>query len=313
MSDYETTQRRRNIIVGIFVILAMFAFGVMVYKFGDLPVFVGQLKSYPVSVQFPSAPGVQENTPVRFCGYQIGRVTAVKPPKVMEDLKTGKIYHQTIVILSINKAYNRIPADVEVKLMTRGLGSSYIELKEQPYDVNEPAGEFLSAGSLLQGSTGISSEFFPEESQKKLDELVDSVRVLINNSNDIIGDPNNKENLKEILANLSEATGQATKAIEEFRRLSAAGTTVLKSADAGIEKLVTSMVGTSEELSETVKQLRQILVKIDEGRGTAARLINDGRLYENLLDNTEQIQAFLQELRSFIAEAREKGVKIKLK
>ena len=93
----------------------------------------------------------------------------------MKDLKTGRFYHQTVVVLSIDKEYNRIPANVEVKLMTRGLGSSYIELIEQPYDVNEPPKEFLVPGSVLQGSTGVTSEFFPAESQKKLDKLIDSL------------------------------------------------------------------------------------------------------------------------------------------
>jgi len=90
VSDYETTQRRRNIIVGIFVIVAVCAFFWLIFKFGDLPVFVSEWKSFKVRVQFPTAPGVQENTSVRFCGYEIGRVTKVEPPKVLKDLNTGQ-------------------------------------------------------------------------------------------------------------------------------------------------------------------------------------------------------------------------------
>jgi len=285
----------------------------MIFKFGDLPLFVSEWKCFAVTVQFPTAPGVQKNTPVRFCGFQIGRVTNVKPPKVMKDLKTGQFYHQTIVVLSIGKEYSNIPDDVEVKLMTRGLASSYVELKEQPYDVNKRQRDFLAAGSVLQGSTGMTSEFFPEESQKKLEELVDGLRTLIDNANEIIGDPNNKENFKKILANLSLATNQATKTLEEFQKFSAAGTTTLKNADASVEKIVTAMIDTSEELSKTVVELRLVLEKVNRGRGTAARLINDGRFYEGLLENTEQMQVLLQELRSFVAESRDKGLPIKLK
>jgi len=313
VSDYETVQGKRNIIVGIFVIAGICAFFFMIFKFRDLPVFVGGLRSYQVSVQFPTAPGVQENTPVRFCGYQIGRVTQVKPPKVMRDLNTNQFYHQTLVILSIDKKYSDIPADVEAKLMTRGLASSYVELKLKHFDVNQPTGPFLENGSRLQGSTGMTSEFFPEESQKKLEELVDGLKTFISNANDIFGDPNNKENFRTILANLSEATNQATKALEEFQKLSAAGTATLKNADAQIQKVVAVAVNTSDELSEATRQLRLILEKVNNGQGTAARLLNDGRFYENLLENTEQMQALLEQLTSFIAEAREKGVPIKVK
>jgi len=313
VSDYETSQKRRNIVVGLFVVVGLCAISYMIFKFGDLPLFVSEWKCFAVTVQFPTAPGVQKNTPVRFCGFQIGRVTNVKPPKVMKDLKTGQFYHQTIVVLSIGKEYSNIPDDVEVKLMTRGLASSYVELKEQPYDVNKRQRDFLAAGSVLQGSTGMTSEFFPEESQKKLEELVDGLRTLIDNANEIIGDPNNKENFKKILANLSLATNQATKTLEEFQKFSAAGTTTLKNADASVEKIVTAMIDTSEELSKTVVELRLVLEKVNRGRGTAARLINDGRFYEGLLENTEQMQVLLQELRSFVAESRDKGLPIKLK
>jgi ABC-type transporter Mla subunit MlaD len=240
-------------------------------------------------------------------------------PDRREDLVTGLKYYQTMVILSIGKMYVNIPSNVEIKLMTRGLGSSYIELKQTPgkplelLDPNRPGTEFLMDKILLQGSTGITSEFFPEESQKKLDELVDGIIALIANANDVIGSPNNKENLQKILVNLTEASEHAKETIQEFRKFAVAGTTTLKSADAKAEDLVVAMVDTSEEVTKAAAQLRLILEKINSGQGSAARLINDGRFYENLLENTQQIQLLLEELKSFVAQARDKGVPIKLK
>ncbi|MHC4061084.1 MAG: MlaD family protein [Planctomycetota bacterium] len=314
MSDYETTQRRRNVVVGIFVIAAMGALGAMIYKFGDMPGAISRLGSYPVKVQFPTAPGVQRDTPVRFCGYQIGRVTNVKPPQVMKDRKTHKFYHQTLVVLSIDRQFNNIPADVEAKLMTRGLGSSYIELKLTCYDVNEPPGPFLTKNSHLQGSTGMTSEFFPEESQKKLEELVNGIKNFIDNANDIFGDPNSKQNFKAILANLTEATGEATRTMKELQKFSSAGTKALKNADVKVDTLIAAMVDTTEELGKATAELRLILEKVNTGQGSAARLVNDGRFYENLLENTEQIQVLLEKWTAFIDDVNKRGrVPIKLK
>jgi phospholipid/cholesterol/gamma-HCH transport system substrate-binding protein len=324
VSDYETIQRRRNIIVGIFVLVAVCALVWLIFKFGDLPTTVSKISSFSVSVQFPTAPGVQKDTPVRFCGFQIGRVTDVKPPKVMRDLNTGKFYHQTLVVLSIDRNYSDIPSDVEAKLMTRGLGSSYIELKLKHFDANQPTGPVLSKGSLLQGSTGMTSEFFPEESQKKLDDLITSIITLMGNANTIIGDPNNKENLKKSLANLSEASAHVTQTLqdvnetmqkfrdtmERFGKLADAGTSTLKNADAN---LITALADLTEELSKGASQVRLILEKVNSGQGSAGRLLNDGQFYENLLENTQQLQALLEELKSFAAESRKKGVPIKLK
>ena len=313
-------------IVGVFVLIGICALVWLIFKFGDLPSVVTKMGSFEVFVQFPTAPGVQTDTPVRFCGYQIGRVTKVMSPEPRIDMVSGLKYYQTVVVLSIDEKYVNIPSNIEVKLMTRGLGSSYIELKqhpdmpEVPLDPNRPETIFLVDKIWLQGSTGMTSEFFPEESQKKLDELTEGLKTLINNANDVIGNPNNKENLQKMLANLADASQQATEAmqqakqtIEEFRKFAVAGTSTLKNADAKAEELVVAMVDTSEEISKAATRLRQILETINSGQGSAAKLINDGRFYENLLENTQQLQLLLDEIKSFVTQARDKGVPIKLK
>ncbi len=348
MSDYETTQRRRNIFVGLFVILGICALVWLILKFGDLPGIITRYRSFEVFVQFPTATGVQKDTPVRFCGYQIGRVTSVLAPEIRAELlngrETGLKYHQTMVVLSIDNKYVNIPGNSEVKLMTRGLGSSFIEIKPPLPERDKPATEFLKQDSLMQGSTGMTSEFFPEESQKKLDGLIEGLESLIANANDIMGEKNSKENVMKTLANLADASQQARETLEEFEKLAAegsttlknanskveevvavvvdtseeirnftaAGTSTLKSVDARTEKLVIAMVDTSEQLSGAMAELRLVLEKVNTGQGTAAKFLNDGSFYENLLENTEQIQALLEEMKSFVAEWRDKKIGIKL-
>jgi len=329
VSDYESTQRRRDVIVGIFVLLGLASLGWMIFKFGDLPTAVSRIKSFQVFVQFPTAPGVQKDTPVRFCGYQIGRVTQVMAPRKMEDKNTGRQYHQTKVVLSIDKTYTDIPSDVQVKLMTRGLGSSYIELKIDPdartvqMDPNGVATPVLKQGMLLQGSTGLTSEFFPEESQKMLEDLVLDMRRFIGNANDIIGDPNNKQNVKATLAHMSEATAhiavameratevmdEANQTLTEFKTLATTGTETLKSADAKAERLVASVIGASAELSKSIAQLRLAMEKVNQGEGTAGKLINDARLYEMLLESTEQLNVLLKDFKDLVDKVSEKGLR----
>jgi len=311
VSDYETMQRRRSMVVGVFVVVAVIAFFWMVFKFGDLPSMVSEIKSYEVRIQFPSAPGVQRDTPVRFCGYQIGRVTDIKPPQVLRDTKTEEYYHQTVVIISIDNQFKDIPDVVEAKLMTRGLGSSYIELRVPPIDLRK--GKFLVEGSLLQGTAGMTSEFFPEESQKKLDDLITGIAAFVNNGNDIFGDAENKANIKAVLANLAKASQQATEAIKELQEMVAAGKTTLQNTDVRMERLTTSLVGASDRLSEVMKQLDTVLTKVNNGDGTAGKLVNDGRLYEQLLEDSKQLGLVLQDLKSFVDESKQKGVPIKLK
>ncbi len=310
MSDYETMQRRRSMAVGVFVIVAVIAFFWLIFKFGDLPVLVSEIKSYKVRVQFPSAPGVQRDTPVRFCGYQIGTVTDVKPPDVLQDQNTKRWYHQTMVIIAIDNQYNNIPSNIEVKLMSRGLGSSYIELREREV---EEKGKFLVEGSLLQGATGTASEFFPAETQQKLDDLITGISAFVKNSNDVIGDANNKANFKGALASLADATREANEAVHQIKEAADAGKTMFQNTDARSAQLTASLVATSDKMSEVMTRLESILEKIDNGQGTAGKLVNDGRLYEQLLEDSKQLHLVLQEMKTFVNESTEKGISIKLK
>ena len=321
MSDYETAQRRRDVTVGIFVIVGLAALGWMILKFGDLPTAVSRIRSFQVYVRFPAAPGVEKDTPVRFCGYQIGRVTDVKPPRILDNLQTGQKYHQTQCTLSINKQYTDIPSTVRVKLMTRGLGSSYIALDIDPNKLPAPA--VLAEGMDLQGSTGMTSEFFPEESQQKLDKLIEGINAFIGNANDILGDPNNKRNIKATLANFTEASHNvavamakatetmenARKVIDDIRQLASTGTETLKSIDGKAERLVASLVDTSAEIGQAMSQLRLAMEKINAGDGTAGKLINDARLYESLVETTFQLNVLLKDLKELAGKISEKGLR----
>ena len=309
MSDYETTQRNRNIAVGIFVLIAMCALIWLIYKFGELPSKVSKIGSYKVYVQFAAARGIDKDTPVQFCGYQIGRVTQVDPPLVLPDVNTKRKYHQSRVILNIDKKFSNIPTSSDIKLMTRGLGSSYIEIKAPVPEPNQVFAKFLEDGSLVQGSTGTTSEFFPEETQRKMENLVETFGDLIKNFNDILGDPDNKQNIKQTLSNLTIATEEATntlKEIQDFTNSEAANT--LKD----IQAFTKSAVDVTGELSSTIAQTRLMFQKINEGQGTAGKVVNDGQLYEDMLETIQQLNLLLQDIKDFVQEYREKGIKINL-
>jgi phospholipid/cholesterol/gamma-HCH transport system substrate-binding protein len=310
VNDYEAMQRRRSFIVGVFVIIAIVAFFWLIIKFGDLPGIVSEVRSFEVNIQFPSAPGVQKDTPVRFCGYQVGRVSSVQEPSVRKDLDTQEYFFQVMVVASIdNQYYNKIPNIVEAKLMSRGFGSSYIELRVPRQEI--PEGKFLTEGSLLQGSTGVSSEFFPEETQKKLEELITGVSKLIENTNEIIGSAENKANIKDALANIAAASKQAVDMMKQIQETAATAKTTIENTDVRVESLTKSLITTSDRLSEVMKHIDGIVDKIDRGEGTAGKLLNDGRLYEQLLEDSRQLDLVLKDLKTFLEQSKEKGLRIK--
>jgi phospholipid/cholesterol/gamma-HCH transport system substrate-binding protein len=319
VSDYESSQKKRNFLVGVFVFAAVCALVWLVYKFGDLPSYVSKVNSFQVFVQFPTAQGVQKDTPVRLSGYQIGRVIVVKPPEILENLKTGCRYHQAVAVLRIDKRFTNIPSNADIKVMTRGLGSSYVDIDVDPDSKPEPCIEgrpetaYLQDKMVIQGSAGMTSEFFPEESQQKLEELVGNLNELLTNANMIIGDEANRENFKSSLANLSIAMKQATSTLIEVEKFSVQGSKVLASTDDNIVKLVESTIQTEQQLALMLGQMRQMLENVNSGDGTVGRMISDPRLYESLMESSMELQGVLSELSTFIRQAGEKGLPLKLK
>lgn len=313
MADYETIQRRRNIVVGLFVLLALVAFAWLIYKFGELPTLYSQLTGFQINAQFASAPGIQEGTPVRLGGYQIGKVIDIVPPRVREDRKTGLKYLQTTAVLSIDQQYKNIPSNANIKLMRRGLGSSYIEIKidptkpTTPRDPNRPETAFLQPGMTLQGSVGTVSEFFPEESQQQLNKLITNLNDLIVNANNVIGDIENQNNIHTTLANLSAATARATETLEEIRRFSKAGRESIENADDRLARVSDMLVSSGEQLGLAVRELHNTLNKLNSGQGTAGKFLTDARLYENLLESTEELKKALQEFKQVMEKTNARG------
>jgi phospholipid/cholesterol/gamma-HCH transport system substrate-binding protein len=295
MTDYNTIQKKRNMIVGSFVVMAILALVWMIFVFGELPLIVSKYRSFNVFVQFPNAPGIQKNTPVRYCGYQIGKVFKVDPPKWLVHRPTQKTMNQVKVGLAIdNKFEHTIPDNVEIRVMKRSMGSSYIELIDTPGDPNGYITRKIE--KTFQGEIGSSTEFIPKDVQEKLKVLVDNISTVAIDFHKIVGDENNQKNIKLSLENFAIAIGEAEETFKSVRAFSKTGQNAFSSI--------------SEGLNDTLKQVRVTLSAINEGEGTVGKLVNDPGLYENLLESSKELQIAIEQLKLLLVESREKGIKI---
>lgn len=247
------TENRRNTFVAIFVILGLTALGWLIFKFGDLPMLMSRYNTRQVSIYFSEAPGIKENTPVLFRGFQVGRVVSVSPPVLMADLDNpAQQYYQVPVSTAIDMEYT-LPREAVPKVYRRGLGGSFIEfsLAGAPQ-----SGQVVNAGDKLKGYLAESSEFISESTQRKLDELIASLTRLsenlhgqltplspevvdanpgqtqpnvttafmrldsaLKNLNTIIGDPENQKNFKSGLADFTRLASQLQTVAEDAGKL----------------------------------------------------------------------------------------------
>ena len=161
----------------------------------------------------------------------------------------------------------------------------------------------------------------------KLNATLDALRT-------VIGDAKNQANIKAALANLAKATQQATEAMEDLKAFAAkAGktadeatlaigdarkvvSTVSKAttrASDRVDELAEKLIEDAEKVSALMTTLNQAAAKIDAGEGTAGKLLNDPKLYNNLLDATQELGGLLKDLSELVETWKKDGVDIRLK
>jgi phospholipid/cholesterol/gamma-HCH transport system substrate-binding protein len=151
----------------------------------------------------------------------------------------------------------------------------------------------------------MASDFFPPEVQDKLEDLVDSIAALTENTNAIIGDSENQANIKKMIANIEAASSQADVTLRSIQTFS-------DTSSEQVQVVGDKIALAAEQLEGILSETRQLLAKIDSGSGTAGKLVNDGRLYENLIESSRELQMLLDQIKQWLAQTQEEGVRVKL-
>jgi len=284
-------EKRRNLLVALFVSLGLVFLGWLVLKFGDIPTILHKVNSYEITMYFPKAFGVQENTEIYFCGYPVGHITEVKAPQLLPDLKQPqRKYYQVVVQAAMDTKYD-IPKNVIPRIHQRGLGSAYIQfaLDEPPCaellrDVSDPIAGEISGGS----------QFISENTEKRLDELADRMNQLslqlqsqleplppgvvdrsdpnivfpnittavirldtaLKYLNVIIGDPENQKNIKNGLRDFAALTGKGLQTMDDVQKFTTDAQTLVKQASDALANVEKKAEKTGKDFSEAAVRIQ---------------------------------------------------------
>jgi len=140
----------------------------------------------------------------------------------------------------------------------------------------------------------------------------------------IVGAPRNQSNIKVSLSNLAKATAQATDAMDALKDFAVeargAATQVTKtvksvadSAGKRFDDAAGALINSADKLSALLATLNRAAGKIESGEGSAGKLINDPKLYNNLIEVSDQMTRLLKEFRQLVKKWKAGGLEIKLK
>ncbi len=260
--------------VGIFAIVAI---AMMVY----LTLRVSDFKfspagTYNIYVEMKSAEGIDHKTPVQVAGIQVGIVDEISlTHDNMARLK-----------LKIRKGVT-LPADVRAEVRVKGvLGDAYLEL------VPGQGGGSLAAGDTIR-KVGSASDF--NELTHNLNDVALNLKDISSSIKGYVSTDNSV--MSRILTNMDKLTSNLATFAGNNRDNMNSIVVNLKELTQGLKGMVRE---NSAEINDTLAKLDSITTKIDQGKGSLGKLVNDSSTVDKLnegLDNINQTIGGVNRLR----------------
>ncbi|MBS1640689.1 MAG: MCE family protein [Bacteroidetes bacterium] len=262
--------------------------------------------------KYTDAKGLMVSNPVYANGFQIGSIYDIENED--ENLKN------IIITIKLKSSYN-IPTSSVASISSNPLGTSSIEINLGK------DGAFLHTGDTLKtiNSEGLMGEIkaalLPVTNQLK--HTMHSLDTVLLNINTIF-DPNTKNNLQQVIANLNKTTASLTESsisiqtmldkqsgaiAQSMNNLNSFTKNLANNNDkitGTLDNLQTTtnnlskadIQGSVTELKKSVQTLNNVLDKINSGKGSLGLLLNDKTLYNNLTNTVRSANILVDDLKT---------------
>lgn len=321
-------EKNRNIAIGFTVLVAIGILVVMIVIFAGVPeALTGGTK---IVVHAQHTGNLHKGDKIYLRGMRIGEVTDVE---FTQDNPT-----LGVTITGIIDDGFCLPKNTSVSVETQGLtslaslavwpgnddGRGYYKKGETvtvdnlgpagssliPKEVSDAMTDFAKlARSLNELVSGVSPETqpttqtastAPASTQPAADKTglagtVAKINRTLDSIYAVTGDAKTQENFKTSIANLKTATEQMQK--------------LLATADNLSRELITD----AEQTGNLLKSFQKTVDALNEGDGTAAKLLRDPQVYNNLVEVTAQLENLIKDLRRLSGQWERHGVGVKLK
>lgn len=287
----------KEVKIGIFALVMLVSLYLGVNYLKGKEIFSGDRFYYAL---FDQTNGLQTSAQVLLRGVKVGSVT---------DIYFDNHEHpdKVVVKVGIKKSVD-IPSDSHLILFADGLmGSKAIEL------VLGSSGSYFERGVIIPSQ--IASGLF-ESATTNIEDLVAEAKTMMNSLTATSESLNNlleqnTESIKGIMDNFENVTRQLSEArIDGLIRDLSEFTAMLRDNAGKFEGIVgnldevtgslaeADLSGTVDKLGDGIAHLNDVLAKVSEGDGTAARLMNDDALYDSLTKATGNMAALLEDLKA---------------
>lgn len=281
-----------------FIAIVVFALSVWGFNFLKGKDIFKSTDSY--FIVFERADGLIESGNVLYKGYKIGNITSLD----FDYASSGKFIVEIILDNDINIPQGSV---VKIKQVNPLAATSDLELIFSDAKTYHQPGDTLLS-SRNKGFTDILAEL-----QVKVENVLVGVDTLLTSINDVLSPETRRElkgsieSLHGSMASLNQSLAPNGNLQSSFNNLESV-TSNLKEKNASIASTLDHLSNVSSSLDSadlrtillrldsTLTSTRQIVAKVNEGKGTMGKLINDSSLYTNLDSTSVYLNELLQGL-----------------
>jgi phospholipid/cholesterol/gamma-HCH transport system substrate-binding protein len=331
-------ERKLQFRVGVTVLAALLITGILVALFGNVP--MPFRKKTTIHVWFSVAPGAVPDTPVRKSGILIGRVSDIK----FDENDTGVIV--TVKIDGDRTVYEDEKCIIVNSLI--GIGSdTVLEFVRRPgsgphrpipdgarirgevagdptraiVDLEKSLGETM--GRVKGASDALGDTFHRIDSllsanEEQINSVVrESGKTLVilkdalNNINDVIGDKNTRDGLKDAIKLFPKTLADASDTAQQMAKAMKTVQTNLKNlepftkplGDRG-EMLVQRLSDGADNFNKMMKEMRRFSGTLNDPNNTLSQLANNPELVRHLTRAAKNIDELIRQLQPILDDAR---------
>ncbi len=345
-------ETRRNVWVGLFVLFGLTALASLVVLFGRGPTALMSGGTYQLHVLFDQVSDVRPGNLVIAKGIKIGSVTDVRlvDPKRFDAgvdvtvaienqyaIPEGSLAQTTEAMLGQGRPPIEIltgpsgAAPLAAEASIRGNVRKAIDSIFPPGVVNTLETAVRQIGQAAEDLSPVLRELeqiiqsrSPEavdrgEAQGNIATAAARLDSALKHFNDVLGDPNVKSQVREVVANAHAMSEQGKQlmtdldqATNDARATIAHTDQAVANLELRINEISRSTMEGLDKASQFMDHLNALGEQVRRGEGNLGLLFMDNKLYESMTITAERLSHAVEEFRALIAEWREGKVRIAL-
>lgn len=261
--------------------------------------------------KYTDTKGLIVSNPVFVNGFQVGTVFEIE--NMNDNLS------ELVVCIKLNQLY-KIPKNSVATIQENPLGTNAINIVPGNSTMMVLSGDTIKTAPAASLLGDFMNTLSPLGEQIK--NTITSLEKVLGNVNKTLDDEN-RQNFKVILANLSTTTANLDKSIQSVEgMLNKQNGSIAKTADninsftanlnennQKISNILTNLDSTTKsikdaDLNKTIKDIQTALValnttinKLNNGNGTAAKLLNDPNMYTQLQSTIKSVNTLVDDIK----------------